>query len=368
MDSEYFRGAKTIQRLGYHTKIRLWYCDSTLNVYPGSNTTQEWGCLWKQQARWNSSFSGQKGIRTPQPIHFRLVDVDQEYLSPVLEAHEEPNTWSLHRSFYKTLPHQIILRVPTLLPPAGNSRVTGGTPICLLAARDTQALQTHRASAPSAAAALRSSKQGGHSSHRTSLSRTRTHLWRNHFYLTSITKIQAMTWLNSPQHTYQHPCCFIWGGWLRSMPSASSRVRHCTASPELAEAGICSKLEAQLQWHLTNGPVPGALLLFPGRYPDWQGARNLKNRCLGLLCYRVFNNSSQERRWNGRARGWGRQRSAPFLKDTAQNPAPRPHAQLGTASANWVTHFKQAMGILQPAPARFLPAFRKYWFIIFIIK
>lgn len=48
-------------------------------------------------------------MRILLPFHFRLVDVGQEYLSPVLEAYEKPNTWSLHRSFYKTLPQLIIL-------------------------------------------------------------------------------------------------------------------------------------------------------------------------------------------------------------------------------------------------------------------
>lgn len=46
------------------------------------------GCLWKQQAQWNSSFSGQKGMRIVLPIHFRLVDVGQGYLSPVPAAHK----------------------------------------------------------------------------------------------------------------------------------------------------------------------------------------------------------------------------------------------------------------------------------------
>lgn len=47
-------------------------------------------------------------MRIVLPFHFRLVDAGQENLPPVLEAHEKANTWSLHRSFYKTLPHQII--------------------------------------------------------------------------------------------------------------------------------------------------------------------------------------------------------------------------------------------------------------------
>lgn len=287
--------------------------------------------------------------------------------------------WKLMRSqtpgayidSFTRLQHQVIRGVPRLLPQAGNCCVTGGTPICQ---RHTGTPNTP-GKCPSAAAEHweNAASRQGHSSHRISLTKTRVLLWRNNFYLTSITKIQAITGVKSPQHSYQHPCCFIWGGWLRSMPSANSRVRHCTTSPELAEVGICSKLEAQLQWHLTNDPMQGALLFFPGHYPDWQGARNLKNRCLGLLCYCVFNGFSQERRWKGRAlrlgpAALGCSCSVPLLKDTAQRPAPRPDAQLGTATANWVTHFTQAMEILQHAQARFLPAFRKYWFIISIIK
>lgn len=65
--------------------------------------------------------------------------------------------------------------------------------------------------------------------------------------------------------------------------------RHSTAPFESAEVGICSILEALLQWHLPNDPMWGVFLLFPGLYLDWQGSRNLKNRCLGLLCHCLFN-------------------------------------------------------------------------------
>lgn len=189
---------------------------------------------------------------------------------------------------------------------------------------------------------------------------------------TSLLSAEYKLWHDWTEHTYQHPCCFIWGVWLRSRPSASSRVRHCTASPELAAAGTRSKLEAQLQRHLTNDPMPGALLLFPGRYPDWQGTRNLKNRCLGLLCYCVFNGFSQERRWKGRALRLGRQRWAPAARSrswrTPHKGGPTPRCTAGHSLGKLGHTLQTAMEILQHAPARFLPAFRKYWFIIFLIK
>lgn len=101
------RGKSNPKSRAPHKNQTLILCDRTLNVLAQAQPRNT-GCLWKQRARQNSSFSGQKGMRILLPIHFRLVDIGQEYLSPVLETHEEPNSQSLHRSFYKTLPYQII--------------------------------------------------------------------------------------------------------------------------------------------------------------------------------------------------------------------------------------------------------------------
>lgn len=133
--------------------------------------------------------------------------------------------------------------------------------------------------------------QTGHSSHRTSLTKG------------ALVKKQLLSLL-SPKYK-------LWHDWAApstpsnipaalpelagSGPRPQQAAGALPASPELAGAGTCSKLGARLQWHLTNDPMPGAPLLFPGRYPDWQGARNLKNRCLGLLCCCVFNGFGQER-------------------------------------------------------------------------
>lgn len=89
MDSKYFRGKKAIQSLRHFTKIRLWYSVTApwMSVLAQAQP-KDTGCLWKQQAQWNSSFSGQKGMRIVLPIHFRLVDVGQGYLSPVPAAHK----------------------------------------------------------------------------------------------------------------------------------------------------------------------------------------------------------------------------------------------------------------------------------------
>lgn len=320
-------------------------------------------------------------MRIVLPIHFRLVDVGQGYLSPVPAAHKGAKHLEFTEMLLQDCHTRLFCEYPSCCTPCC---LRLGIPVWQEGPRSACWLpETHRHSKHTVQVPHQLQQQhwesaapryGGHCSNRTSLIKTRVHLWRSNFYLTSITKTQAMTGLNSPQHTYHDPCCFSWAGWLRSMPSANSRVRHCTASPELAE-GICSKLEAQLQWHLTNDPMQGALPLFPGCYPDWQGARNLKNRRLWLLCHCVFNGFRQERRWKGRALRLGPAAlggscpcpgsscSVPFLKDTTQSPAPRPDAQLGTAAANWVT-----TRILQHARARFSPAFGKYWFRIFSIK
>lgn len=212
------------------------------------------------------------------------------YLPPVLEAHEEPNTWSLHRSFYKTLPTRLfweyqpcclLLGIPVwqegLWSAAGCQRHSGTA--------DTQS------KCPLSCSSSTEIIQTGHSSHRTSLTKG------------ALVKKQLLSLL-SPKHR-------LWHDWTApstpsNIPAALPEVAGSgprpqqaagalPASPESAGAGTCSKLGARLQWHLTNDPMPGAPLLFPGRYPDWQGARNLKNRCLGLLCCCVFNGSGQER-------------------------------------------------------------------------
>lgn len=328
-DSECFRGEKAIQNPGHVTKIRLWH-----------SVTAPWmSALAQHSPGIQDAFGsrGHDGILLSQDrkgwelcYHFisdwwmlvrRICLLCWKLMRRRTPGvYTDPFTRLCHtRLFHEYQPCCVTLAIPVWQEtdpdlPAGchrhrHSKHTGQAP--------HQLQQQHWDNAASRA----------HSSDRTSLTKTRAHLWWNNFYLTSITKMQAMTWLNSPQHTYQHPFCFIWGGWLRSMPSANSRVRHCTASPELAEAGMCSKLEAELQWHLTNDPMQGALLLFPRRYPDWQGARNLKNRCLGLLCYYVFNGFSQERRWKGQALRLGPAPAARFHSWRTPHKA-RPHAPM----------------------------------------
>lgn len=158
MDSKYFRGKKAIQSLRHFTKIRLWY-----------SVTAPWMSVLAQ--------AQPKEYRVPLEaagtMEFFLLRTERDE-NCATNSFQTRGCWSgvsvscasssqrsqtagVYRDAFTRLPHQIILRVPillhTLLPQAGNSCVTAGTPICLLAARDTQALQTHRASAPSAAAA-----------------------------------------------------------------------------------------------------------------------------------------------------------------------------------------------------------------------
>lgn len=157
-------------------------------------------------------------MRTLLPIHFRLGVL-------VLSAScAGSSRGAKHLEFTQILlqdsAHQIILGVLTLLPPAGNSCVTGGTLICcwlpetLRHCRHTEQVppqlqQQHWDNPDRSLQSQNLSHQGCTCEETTSI--------------TSITKTQAMTWLNSPQHTFQHPCCFTWVGWLRPTPSASSR-------------------------------------------------------------------------------------------------------------------------------------------------
>lgn len=181
VDSKYFRGEKAIQSLGHLTKIRL--CHSVpapwMSVLAQTQPRNA-GCLWKPRAR-QSSLSGQKGMRILLPVHFTLLDAGQERLSPVLEAHEEPNTSSLHRSFTR-LQHQLFCEYQRCCLRVGILCDTG-TPMCQ---RHTGTPNTP-GRCPSAAAEHwdNAASRQGHSSHRTSLTKTRVHLW-------------ATRWVKSP--------------------------------------------------------------------------------------------------------------------------------------------------------------------------
>lgn len=274
MDSEYFRGGKAIQSLGHPTRIRLWHSNRyswmsvTAQHSPGIQgafgSRGHDGILSQDRKGWEFCYHFISDwwmlVRSICLLCWKLMrsQTPGVYIDPFtrlchswLFCEYQACCLRLGIAVWQEGPWSACW-LPQTHRHTDIPNTPGKCPVSCSSSTETM-LHSDKEVTPATEPLL--PRQG--------------HTCEETISISLLSSIQAMTWLNSPQHTYQHPCCFIWGGWLRSMPPANSRVRHCTASPELAQVGMCSKLEAQLQWHLTNDPMQGALLLFPGPYPDW---------------------------------------------------------------------------------------------------
>lgn len=365
VDSEYFRGEKAIQSLGHLTKIRL--CHSVTAAWMSvlaQTQPRNAGCLWKQRAR-QSSFLDRKGW-----------EFCYQFIS---------HCWMLVRSSCLLCWKLMRSQTPRVyIDPSQdcNTRLFCEYQCCCLrlgipvwhegsrCARDTQALQTHLA--------------GAHQLQQS------TEIMLHPDKVTPVTEPLLprqgrtceeiiSTSLLSPKYKLQgewrapaHPprsllLCLRWLAQVHALSKEQGETLHSIPwigwSGEMQQSRSTAPVTSH-QWPHAGSPSI-VILIGKGRGIRRIGACG----CFATAFLMVLARRGDEK---AGPRGWGRQLSLQLLGSIPEGhhtkPGPTPQAQLGTATANWVTHFKQAVEILQRAQARFLAAFRKYWVIIFIIK